>query len=155
MNLNISDPATVRDVGTSWVTRKYIFLYYSSKGRKINKEIYIRRWFSDSLRCHNHLLLMHLLDRSKTTSKTQQTQHRYQKIKWLMPHTRSRRFSANSYDVNNFHLLLGMLFAIDVGECHNGRLRTSMDSDTWFNSCMVWKITFHTTFCQLVIINTK
>lgn len=84
---NLSDPATIRRLGSGWFENCNLFMYHFRKRREIDKECFIYRWFSASLHHHNHLLLMYLLDRSETASKTQRTQYCYPKIKWFMSHS--------------------------------------------------------------------
>jgi len=87
MQNNFSDPTTSGRLGPSGLARINIFVYHFTKRRQINKEISICRWIFDSLRCHHHLVLMHLLDRPKATSKAEQTQYGYKKIEWIMSHS--------------------------------------------------------------------
>lgn len=70
-----NDAAIVRRMGHIGLGRIDILLYDIEEKWQIDKEISIFGWISVAMRCHHHIVFMHLLYGASTTSENEQTHY--------------------------------------------------------------------------------
>lgn len=111
------DAATVRRLGYAWTRRVHILLHDTQEERQIDKEIPVFGGLSVAVCSNYHIVFVHLLHRAATTPKTEQAHNRnLNEVGGIATGTRARRFTFDSHDADDIHLLSTLLPSIECGE---------------------------------------